>query len=187
MNSVKFTTIGFVERHKGQDILIEAIHEIDPTILDECEFTIVGNKTSMFAESLDGQVKDFSCVKMIGPVNREEIHKILSDSDVLICPSREDSMPTVCAEAMMHKVPCIVSDSIGTATYICDGLNGLVFGSENASELKDKIIWCVNHREILKEMAEKAYEVYERVFSSSVFEQNLLMYVEEMIGKAEKD
>ncbi len=54
-------------------------------------------------------------------------------------------MPTVCAEAMMHSVPCILSDAAGTAAYVEDGVNGLVFQSENVQELSEKIKWCMNH------------------------------------------
>ena len=65
-----------------------------------------------------------------GTMNREEINKILDDADVFICSSREDPMPTVAAEAMMHQVPCILSDVVGTAALVQDNVNGMIFHSE---------------------------------------------------------
>lgn len=37
--------------------------------------------------------------------NRKQVDEILNEADVLVSPSRQDSMPTVAAEAMMHSVP----------------------------------------------------------------------------------
>ncbi len=181
MSRIHFITIGFVEFHKGQDVLTEAIKALDEAVLAECRFTIVGNKSSMFAQDLERQIKDIPSVEMIGLVDREEIHNLLSSVDVLICPSREDSMPTVCAEAMMHKVPCLVSDAIGTASYIKDGYDGMIFESENVNALRDKIIWCIENTLEVRKMGERSFEIYKHFFSTEAFETNLLKYVEEMI------
>ena len=96
----------------------------------------------------------------------------------MICPSREDPMPTVCAEAMMHSVPCILSDATGTAAYVEDGISGLVFQSENAQELSEKMKWCMSHRKQVRKMGEESRKVYETHFSMDIFEKNLLEIVE---------
>ncbi len=181
MNKLIFIIIGFVELHKGQDILLEAIKRIDIDLLKRCEFIIVGNKSSMFARKLETQIEEIPCVKMIGTVNRKEIHELITCSDILICPSREDSMPTVCAEAMMHKVPCIVSDATGTAEYITDEYDGLIFKNEDVDGLMRKIIWCLNNRNAIEDMGEKAYSIYQKIFSIEAFENCLLKHVNEMI------
>jgi glycosyltransferase involved in cell wall biosynthesis len=118
---------------------------------------------------------------MQGTVPREEIHDLLEWADVMICPSREDPMPTVCAEAMMHEVPCLVSDSTGTASYIRNEYDGLVFANEDTKDLSDKINWCINNQSKLKEMGSRALKIYEHFFSTDAFETNLLKYVKEMI------
>ena len=181
---MKFITIGYIEWRKGQDILVDAIEQLSPEIANEAEFILIGQNTSRMAQELAKRISGMSNVKMMGRVSREEVHNLLINADVLICPSREDPMPTVCAEAMMHCVPCLVSDVVGTAAYIQNEYDGLIFESENISELKDKISWCISHKKELKEMGNKAYGIYENTFSKKVFEQKLLMYVEEMIGKA---
>lgn len=181
MNKLRFITIGFVEYHKGQDILIDAIKKMDESLLEHCIFLLVGNKSSLFAKSLETQIEKIPFVEMIGMVNRREIHKLIATSDVLVCPSREDSMPTVCAEAMMHKVPCIVSNATGTAAYIIDGHDGLIFKNEDIDDLKEKIIWCIKNQDNLPEIGNRAFDIYQRFFSMDAFEKNLLKYVQEMI------
>lgn len=184
MSKINFATIGYIEWRKGQDLLVDAIEVLDGDVNEKVEFILIGQKTSFMAQELEERIENINSINMIGTVEREEIHSILEQTDVLICPSREDPMPTVCAEAMMHEVPCLVSSATGTAEYITDGYNGLIFESENVEQLKDSILWCINNRAKLEEMGKHAYEIYDKVFSEKAFEKNLLKYVEEMIGKA---
>lgn len=183
-SKMTFITIGYIEWRKGQDLLIDAIEQLPNEVADCAEFVLVGQNTSLMAQKLTDRIARIENIKMPGTVSREEVHELLEKADIMICPSREDPMPTVCAEAMMHRVPCLVSDSTGTAAYIKDGYDGLVFESENVSDLEEKISWCVQHRDILREMGDRAYGIYEKVFSEKAFEQNLLLHVEKMIGKA---
>ena len=185
MSKAVFVTIGYIEWRKGQDVLIEAIENLPQHILAETEFLFVGQDSSVMAHELKKKVANIPNVKICGTVSRMEIHNILGNCSMLVCPSREDPMPTVCAEAMMHHVPCIVSDSTGTSDYIKDGNDGFVFKSEDVKELSQKIQWCVEHKDKLQEMGDRAYHIYESFFSEKAFEDKLLGYVEEMIGKAQ--
>ena len=90
-------------------------------------------------------------------------------------------MPTVVAEAMMHAVPCIVSDVVGTTAYIHDEEDGLVFSCENECELAEKIQWCVDNKDKLQCMGEKARKLYEKYFSMSAFEKRLLEIIQDAI------
>lgn len=181
MHKTIFVTIGYIEERKGQDILIEAVDCMSDEMKNNCSFVIVGQDDTVMGKKLKHKVINSSCVEMKGIVDRIEIHRILDYADVLICPSRRDPMPTVCAEAMMHGVPCLVSDAVGTAEYISHGINGLIFKSEDKNDLKEKITWCIENRNLLKKIGQESRKVYEKVFSDEIFERNLLSYIEEMI------
>ncbi len=175
---VVFTTIGYIERRKGQDLLMQAIAQLDDTERESVVFYLVGQDVSEMAQCIRQQSLAMPEVKMTGTVDRETINEILEQTDVLICPSREDPMPTVCAEAMMHAVPCIVSDATGTAEYLHDGTDGLVFQSEDVAELVEKIRWCMRHRTMLDVMGARARTVYETYFSMQAFEKSLAEAIE---------
>lgn len=176
-NKVCFVIIGYVGEIKGHDILIEAIHDLTANIRQEAIFYFVGQNTSVIARQLSKKAEDIPEIVMTGPVGRDGVHQILEDADVLICPSREDSMPTVAAEAMMHCVPCIVSDATGTAEYITNGVDGLIIPNQDIQALSEKIEWCVKNRPNLRRMGEKARRVYEKVFSLEAFEERLMEIV----------
>lgn len=182
---VRFTTIGYIESRKGQDILISAVKNLSAELLDKCEFYLVGQNTSMLAKQIMEEVEGIPQVYITGCVDRDEIDRMLANTDILVCPSREDPMPTVVAEAMMHSVPCIISSAAGTAEYIQNGINGFVFESENADELLETIKWSIRGKEKLPQMGVQARKVYEKVFSMPAFERNLLKAVEERISKKE--
>ena len=102
------------------------------------------------------------------------INELLKESDVLICPSREDPMPTVCAEAMMHSVPCIISDAAGTTKYISDMQNGMIFRNEDENNLLEKIEWAIDNKSMIRNMGVEARTLFENIFSMDVFEKKLV-------------
>lgn len=95
-------------------------------------------------------------------------------------------MPTVAAEAMMHSLPCIISDVIGTAAYIADGRDGIIFESGNAQMLAGKIAWCVANRDTLGYMGKNARLLYEKKFSMKAFEGRFLQIVQEALARKQK-
>lgn len=171
---VIFVTIGYIENRKGQDILVEAIRLIPDEIRKKAKFYLVGQNSSTFAQNLIEKIKDIPEVVVTGTVDRKGISEILDYADMMICPSREDPMPTVVAEAMMARVPCIVSSATGTAEYIESGINGYVFQCGDARYLSEEIMGCILHDEKIPTMGINARSVYEKVFSMRVFEKKIV-------------
>ena len=81
----------------------------------------------------------------------------------------------------MHFVPCVVSDTVGTASYIHDGRDGFLFQSGNAQKLAEIIEWCVFNRDKLKGVGKYARKLYESYFSMAVFEDKLLKIIQKML------
>ena len=172
--------IGYVEPRKGQDILCEAISKLPGEMQKKITNKYVGNNTSLLAQDLMEQNKNNDNVIFTGLVDRKGINQILRETDLLICPSREDPMPTVCAEAMMHKVPCLVSDATGTAEYLTNYKNGIIFESENVNDLTNKLIWCIEHKEMLPTIGHYAREIYENNFSEDILEKKVIAAIEQV-------
>ena len=170
---VRFVTIGSIEERKGQDILLKAIGRLPKGIQDQAVFYLVGQDTSLLAGQLRETARPMEKVIMTGPLDREGIDELLSRADVMVCPSREDPMPTVVVEAMVHQVPCIISDAAGTAAYIQDGKEGFVFASEDSRALSEKIRWCIENRDSLPETGRNARKIYEKYFSMDRFKENV--------------
>lgn len=182
---IRFMTIGYIEPRKGQDILLDAIKRLPEVKLQKCEFYLVGQDTSLLAVKLKEDIRELPQVTMMGKVDREKINELFDQTDILICPSREDPMPTVVGEAMMHSVACIISDVIGTVEYIQDKKSGLLFRSEDSSDLAEKIEWCIDHRDESEKMGRNAREIYEKFFSMEAFEKKLMNLLDNKIKSGE--
>lgn len=180
IDKICFVTIGYIEERKGQDILIRAIRRLPDEYRARAVFYLVGQDSSMMAQQMRTEIKNMPEIIMTGTVDREGIKKILNNVDVMICPSREDPMPTVAAEAMMYSVPCILSDAAGTAEYIRTGVDGFTFSNESVEELSAGIQWCIDHNRELPGIGNRARQIYEKYFSMKVFEKNLLDIVNKM-------
>ncbi len=175
--NVRFVTIGYIEPRKGQDIIIRAVKQLPEEIRKKAEFYFIGQDNSYFALNLKKEIKYCPEIHVIGPIERDEIDLQLDLADAMICSSREDPMPTVVAEAMMHGKMCIVSDVIGTAKYITHMQDGLIFKSLNIEELSYYIEWSIKHRVELVDMGKNARVLFQQHFSMKVFEQNVLKYI----------
>lgn len=186
-DKIIFVTIGYIEQRKGQDLLVAAIEKVPQFLREKAEFWFIGQDSSLMAQRLKAEVKNVPEIALKGTVGREEIDNILNTADVLVCPSREDPMPTVVAEAMMHEVMCMVSDVTGTAEYICDGKNGLIFESENIEQLSQKIVWCIQNEQMLSNMGKEARKIYEEQFSMHTFEQNLVDLINKELKCVERE
>lgn len=171
---VCFAVIGYVEKRKGQDILVRAIQRLPVHIRERLRVYIIGKDTSVMAADIRQEIGHIPEVTMTGALDTEEFDQIFDEIDVLVCPSREDPMPAVVTEAMRSGIPCIVSKAVGTAGYIRDGVEGWLFQNEDAGELVEKIKWCVEHADQIEKTGRNARSVYEKYFSMEAFEKHLM-------------
>lgn len=170
----KFAVVGNVQKYKGQDLLVDAIKSLDEETRQRSEFFIYGNKASKYAEDLILAAEKISNVHFEGAITRKELLEKLYDIDILICPSRADTMPLAVTEAMMLHIPCIVSNAVGTAEYITDGRDGIVFKSGDKHALARAIYRCVFDEIDLQVMGDAGRNLYDSYFSMEMFEKTLL-------------
>ena len=182
----KFAVVGNVQDYKGQDILIGAVKLLDDDKRSHSEFFIYGNKASKYAEDLMQEAEELPCVHFEGEILRGDLLERICGFDALICPSRADTMPVAVTEAMMMHIPCIVSDAVGTAEYISDGRDGIVFKSGDTEALAKAVCRCISGGVDLETMGNEGRKLYDRYFSMEVFEKKLLEMAAEWTGQETK-
>ena len=169
-----FATVGSICRVKGIDVLIEAIKKLTDADRGKAEFWIIGYEAErIYADRLREESEIIPEIKWMGAYPHEKVLAMYADMDVLISSSREDMLPIVTCEALMNEKVCIVSDAIGTAGFMVDGVDGLVFQSENADSLAEKISWCIQHKDKLAQIGRQGRILYEKNFTVSAFEKRL--------------
>ena len=179
---MELIVIGNVQEYKGQDILVRALEMLDDEILSRIHVKVVGFRSTAYADGVKRSAEKLGdVISFIPPVDREGVHRLLDESDVLICPSRVDTMSIVTNEGMQHGLPCIVSDAAGVSAYIKNGENGFIVRRGDASALAERIAWCVEHRKDLEQIGKASRMVYEQYFTMEVFEKNVLKVIREVL------
>lgn len=177
--------IGFVGRfdikEKGIDMLIKAIPKVVANSKDVI-FLLIGEGIvgEYLVINTENNAENVRIIK-----TRPDIHNYMQVFDLFILPSRIDPFPLVMLEAAYLKIPFIGSRVDGIAEFVNDGEDGILFESENANELADKIIELVNNKSKRVNFADKAFEKlianytvdqklkdYQKIYSTIVNEKN---------------
>ena len=178
-----FAVVGSCQPRKGQDIFIEATDLLTEKEKECCEFWLIGPMmTNSFTDKIKEAVNSSKKFKIFGFVYGEQKKHLYEAMSVLVCPSIEDTMPIVCAEAMMYHKPCIVSDHTGTAKYIMEKENGLICRANEPQDLAEKMRWIISNHDKIKRMGDCARKTYETQYSFTDFKASLLNIVGEVIG-----
>lgn len=97
-------------------------------------------------------------VNFVGVVPNEVVYDYLDKADVMLSSPLTDNMPVSLLEGFNAGL-LVISSRVGGVPYmIQDGVNGLLFSSENAKEMADKMIQAIENQEKTKEMIRNAHE-----------------------------
>jgi glycosyltransferase involved in cell wall biosynthesis len=118
---------------KGIDTLLRALSTLR---LQEWCLSIIGDGPQRpRLERLAAKLGVAKRVAFMGVMNNAEVRNILSDTDLLILPSRFDGWGSVINEALMSGVPVVCSDRCGAADLICATGYGETFQARSAEDL----------------------------------------------------
>ncbi|HVA98220.1 MAG TPA: glycosyltransferase family 4 protein, partial [Bacteroidia bacterium] len=131
----KFIFIGRYERRKGIEELTKTIKQLLPK--------------HRFSIDFIGAIPEYKKIKSsavfyYGSITEvKKIKQLLSQADVLICPSFSEGMPTVILEAMASGLAVIATD-VGAVSEQVTEKNGKLITPVNINELKQAIIEFIN-------------------------------------------
>jgi glycosyltransferase involved in cell wall biosynthesis len=143
--------VGGVILRKGIHHLLEVVSSFSE---EEVQLVIAGHYDTN--DEVYKNYKDFKNIKFEGFVTRDVIAEYYQKSHVFVLPSLAEGMALVGLEALASGLPIICTDNTGVNDIVINGENGFVIPTSNQKELKDKIIWMLEHRENLKAMGKKA-------------------------------
>lgn len=80
-----------------------------------------------------------------GRVDNSQIYRHLDQADILLSAPTVDNMPVSLLEAMNAGL-LVISSRVGGVPYMIeDGKTGLLFDSNNADQLAERMLWAVEH------------------------------------------
>lgn len=174
---IVFAVIGSVCTRKGQDVLLEAVINKSNEWKEKAEFWIIGSISNEKRE----EYQKCELIKVIGECNHSEVIDLYRYIDVVVCPSLNDPLPVVIAEAMQQKRICIVSDMTGMSKFISQYKDGLICKAGDSCDLQTCIQWVLDNIDKATEMGEMSYKIYVNNFSMTAFRNNVIGIVNEVL------
>lgn len=90
-------------------------------------------------------------------VAHKDMEKLYADADLFILPSTREPASISQLEAMAFSIPVICSDTNGSACYVKNGIDGLLFQDNDYDSLKAAIVKILDHPCVLTEMGNNSY------------------------------
>ena len=97
-------------------------------------------------------------VTFTGRVDNTEIYAYLDQSDIFLSSPTVDNMPVSVLEAMNAGL-LVISSRVGGVPYmIRNGVNGLLFDSNDSNKLAELMLWSVENQAIAKAIIQQAHQ-----------------------------
>ena len=104
-------------------------------------------------------------VRLGDQLEHEEALAATAASDVLICASRDETMPIAILEAMSLGKAIITTDVGGTTEWLRDGFNSLIVPAEDSAALAGAIRRCAEKPDLLRSLGKNARGTFGDQFS----------------------
>ncbi len=144
--------VGRIVWEKNLMVLANALKDLFES-RNDFEFIFVG--TGPAEESLKEILPK---AHFLGLKTGRELSNIYASCDAFVFPSDTETFGNVTIEAMASGLPCIVANKGGSVDLVEDMKNGILFDSNDASDLKKAIIFLLNHKDIRELLSEGALE-----------------------------
>lgn len=185
-SKVSFIQLGTMEYRKGYDLCVAAYRALPKDYQERVEMKFAGgfiNSGTSYCSYLFSEIDPLENVEYLGILDEVDTKiEVMSESDVVIVASRDESCSLVALEGAMLSKPLIVTDRVG-AKYIVGADNGWIVPSGDVYALRDAIVSAVDSRERLAEMGAKSRVAYEECASMKVHTEETLEMIQEFMAK----
>lgn len=124
--------IGRIGEQKGIDIMIKLIEDISrkKALVKKIRINIFGSGDKQYQKKVEELSKKHPFVDYFGHIENKFIPDILSRQDIMLAPSRWETLPYSVLEAQVMGVPVIAFDIPGPSDIIINGKTGFLTRSE---------------------------------------------------------
>jgi len=160
-SSLTITTVARLYVTKGLNHLLDAaaiVREKHPQV----EFKIYGEGELRHELLIQAQTLGLNGEKILmgAFTSREELGKIMSQTDIFLLSSVLEGQPLALVEAMAYGCPIVSTNVGGIPEIITDGVNGLLCEPADAQCLAEKIQTLINDPVLRKQLGQAARDFY---------------------------
>jgi glycosyltransferase involved in cell wall biosynthesis len=158
--------VGRLHKVKRVDLLLRAfsiLHKSDPNMQLFIAGGDDGEEQNLVA--LANNLEISGNVHFLGYVNRETILDIISNSDLLVLPSKVEGNPRILIEAMILQVPIVATNVPGIRDMVQHMQTGYLVDGANPSKLAHAIEYVIKNPKVSNAFVERAYNFAKQNYS----------------------
>jgi glycosyltransferase involved in cell wall biosynthesis len=171
--------VGYPFKRKGVDILIASFKKISSKY-PEWKLKIIGWYPD--PSEIDHAIDNHPQISRLKPVPHAEIPGHIGSCAMLVLPSRSEAMGRVLVEAMAAGKPRIGARVDGIPTVIEDGIDGLLFESENIDDLANKMDSLMSNQELRTRLGKNGENRAKKDFTMENYVNNLINFYLDVLG-----
>ena len=164
-DKVKFLQMGTIEYRKGYDVLFAAYMSMPESYKARSEVYFAGgiiNSSGPYVSNIFAKIKNEPGIHYLGLVKGEKLKiETISQMDVVVVASRDESCSLVALEGAMLSKPLVVTENVG-AKYMVDEYNGLIVKTGDVDELRSAMMQLIDKQSDLLSMGEHSRKLYEQ-------------------------
>jgi glycosyltransferase involved in cell wall biosynthesis len=158
--------LGSYEARKGQDIFLDAIRQMPaPSPAHTC-FRMAGREIeSLYLTELKRKAADLLNVELAAALDHPKACAAIAAADVVVCASRDETMPLTLLEAMSLGKAIITTDVGGIGEWLRDGVSALFVRPDNSADLARALERCLAEPHLRTQLGREARRTFRRHFS----------------------
>lgn len=168
------------DTNKGFDLLQRAIKTMNPTQLQNTELVIFGADNDTILPDCGIPVRNLGIIS-----DEEKMVLLYRAADLLVAPSREETLGYVIMEAMSCGTPCVAFEVGGIPDLISHGETGYLARPYIVEDLATGIINVLHDYMLRKAMAEKSRKWIEDNLSLHLIAQRHLKLYRQLISNGD--
>jgi glycosyltransferase involved in cell wall biosynthesis len=150
--------VGYPWYLKGFDVVINAFLSVAAEFPSYKLKLMGGPIPDSDREYLQELARGCSQIEFVKPVPYGEALQMIGGCSLFVLASRSDALPLVMLEAMAARRPVIASAVGGVPHCIRDGIDGLLFPSQDVDALAEKMRILLNRPDLRAQLADRGYE-----------------------------
>lgn len=170
----KLLCVGGISESKGQIQLCEAIGMLKQKNSSiNIELNLVGNCSDENRKKIENIKRKYniSCINILGRKSNPEDY--YSKSDIVFMCSISEAFGRVTVEGMLSGALVIGANTAATAEIIKDKQNGLLYDKYDNANLRDTILYALEHKSQMKEIASEGRKFARENFTAELNEKNV--------------
>jgi glycosyltransferase involved in cell wall biosynthesis len=176
-------SVGVLHPRKGYDVLLRAFAKV-VEVIPQARCRIIGGRWGdgryeRYLHTLSQRLGISEAIEFAG--QRSDVMAILSESDLVVIPSRIEAFGMVALEAMLAGKPVVASRTGGLQDIVVHGETGLLVEPENPDELAVAMIELLRNKKLAERMGEAGRKRVIQLFTAERMAASFAELYNEMI------